>query len=68
MEVMACAAWNIWKERNAFIFQGKQPSFGHWRVMFQHDLMIHQFRVETSFVQPLGVGFFPSLYNDLSFF
>jgi hypothetical protein len=47
MEVMACVAWNIWKERNAFIFQGKQPSYGHWRVRFQH-VMLHQFRVKTS--------------------
>jgi hypothetical protein len=25
MEVLACAAWNIWKEKNELIFQGRQP-------------------------------------------
>uniref|UniRef100_A0ACD5WUQ5 Uncharacterized protein n=1 Tax=Avena sativa TaxID=4498 RepID=A0ACD5WUQ5_AVESA len=53
MEIVVCAAWNIWKERNELIFQGKVPSFSRWKVRFQHDLLLHQFRVKQSVVQPL---------------
>jgi hypothetical protein len=53
MEALVCAAWNIWKERNYLIFQGQQPSLRHWRVRFQHDLMLHRYRVKASLVQPL---------------
>jgi mannosylglycoprotein endo-beta-mannosidase len=53
MEVISCAAWNIWKERNEFIFQGVTPSLARWRVRFQSDLSIHQYRIKTAIVQPL---------------
>ena len=52
MEVVACAAWNIWK-RNDLIFQGQHASFGRWRVRFQSDLLLHRFRVKSALVQPL---------------
>jgi hypothetical protein len=43
LEVMVCVAWNIWEERNDYIFQGEQPSIGRWRVRFQNDLRIFPF-------------------------
>jgi hypothetical protein len=53
MEVVVCAAWNIWKERNDFIFSSQQPSFARWKVRFKSDLLLHQFRVKSDLVQPL---------------
>jgi hypothetical protein len=53
MEIVACVAWNVWKERNDYIFRGILPSFQRWRVRVQSDLMLHQFRVKTALVQPL---------------
>jgi hypothetical protein len=53
MEVMACAAWNLWKVRNDLIFQEQPASVGRWKVRFQHDLMLHQYKVQTALVQPL---------------
>ena len=42
MEIVACAAWNIWKERNDLIFRDQRPSLGRWRVRFQSDISLHQ--------------------------
>ena len=53
LEVATCAAWNMWKERNDLIFKGQRPSLACWRVRFQSDLMLHQYRVKTTLVQPL---------------
>jgi hypothetical protein len=53
MEVMACATWNIWKIRNDLIFQNQHPSFGRWKVRFQHDLMLHQYKVKAALIKPL---------------
>src|SRR4051812_34550103 len=32
MEIFSCAAWNIWKERNEFIFNNIRPSLSRWKV------------------------------------
>jgi hypothetical protein len=53
MEVVACAAWNIWRVRNDLIFQERASSFGRWRVGFSSDLMLHRFKVKAALVQPL---------------
>jgi hypothetical protein len=53
MEIFVSAAWNIWKERNDFIFKLQQPSRRRWKVRFQNDLLLHQYRVKDSVVQPL---------------
>jgi hypothetical protein len=53
MEILACGAWNIWKMRNDFIFNGLPCSLARWRVKFQSDLMLHQYRVKAELVQPL---------------
>jgi hypothetical protein len=53
MEIFGCAAWNIWKIRNERIFQARQPSINRWKVGFQHDVMLHRYKVKSAFVQPL---------------
>jgi hypothetical protein len=53
LEVVACVLWNIWKVRNDFIFQAIPASFNRWRVGFQSDLLVHQYRVKATAVQPL---------------
>ena len=49
----ACAAWNIWKSRNDFIFNGVQPSFEGWRRKAKQDFLLHQFKVKSRTVQAL---------------
>jgi hypothetical protein len=53
MEIVSGAAWNIWKERNDFIFKNQNPTLGRWKVIFQSDLLIHQYRVKPDMVQDL---------------
>jgi hypothetical protein len=36
VEKFTMAAWLIWKERNAFIFQNINPSPQNWRTAFIH--------------------------------
>jgi hypothetical protein len=53
MEIFGCAAWNIWKARNERIFQAQQPFINRWKVGFQHDVLLHRYKVKSAFVQPL---------------
>jgi hypothetical protein len=53
IEIAICAAWNIWKERNGFIFRNEAPSLARWEVRFKSDLSLHQYRVKVALVQPL---------------
>jgi hypothetical protein len=53
LEVFASSAWNIWIERNGIIFKQLTPSSGRWRVKFQSTLLLHQYRLKNSLVQPL---------------
>lgn len=53
MEIVVCAAWNIWKERNGLIFNNQAPSLARWMVRFKSDVMVHQYRVKAALVQPL---------------
>jgi len=34
MEVFSIAAWEIWKQRNGYIFRNKIPSFKAWKTCF----------------------------------
>jgi hypothetical protein len=67
MEVVVCAAWNIWKERNDYIFYNKQTSFACWKVRFKKDLLLHQYRVKSAMVQPLFDWAF-NIFCDGDFF
>jgi hypothetical protein len=53
MEIVTCVAWNVWKERNEFIFEHHMPSFGCCKVRFRSDLMLHRFRIKEALDQPL---------------
>jgi hypothetical protein len=53
MEIFTCAAWNIWKERNEYIFKNQPPSMARWKVKFRSDLLLHKYRVKAAMVQPL---------------
>ena len=53
LEIFACVTWNIWKARNDLIFRDIQPAMGRWKIKFQNDLLLHQYRVKESLVTPL---------------
>ena len=44
------AAWEIWKLRNAVIFDGARPSFNLWAMRFrdQVQLQLHQFNNDAA--------------------
>jgi hypothetical protein len=55
VENFACSAWKIWKSWNDFIFQAIPFSLERWKVGFQNDLWLYQYRVKQTSVQPLLV-------------
>ena len=54
MEVAVCVAWNIWKERNNFIFENQAPSFARWKALFKKDIRLTLHRTHTKFKNPLS--------------
>jgi hypothetical protein len=40
MEVFMIAAWCIWNERNAWIFNGKTPSLAAWKLSHLHKISL----------------------------
>jgi hypothetical protein len=44
MEVFLIAAWEIWKHRNAVIFDGIRPNFQLWIVRFAKQIHLHLVR------------------------
>jgi hypothetical protein len=46
MEIVVCSAWNIWKERNGFIFEQRRPNFARWRVAVKKDLLLTSHRLK----------------------
>jgi hypothetical protein len=53
MEVVVCATWNIWKERNGHIFQHQNPCFTRWRALFKKDILLTSHRVKFKHKEPL---------------
>jgi hypothetical protein len=53
MELFSCVTWNIWKERNDFIFKHKPPSLARWKVKTQSDILLHRYRIKPTLIQPL---------------
>jgi hypothetical protein len=49
MEVLITALWNIWKQRNAKIFEHVRPTFAKGKANFVHDLYLLQHRIKTKF-------------------
>ena len=44
MEVCLIVAWELWKVRNAVIFDNAQPTVHLWSVKFREQLVLHLFR------------------------
>jgi hypothetical protein len=49
----ATAAWNIWKQRNAHIFDNVTPSVRSWSVSFKRDLYFLSYRMKGDLKSPL---------------
>jgi hypothetical protein len=52
-EAFATAAWNIWKQRNAKIFDNVTPSVRSWTFSFKRDLFLLSYRMKDNLVSPL---------------
>ena len=48
-EIMGIVAWNIWKERNNFIFRHINPTLAAWRERTKSDLLWLKYRVDKAF-------------------
>jgi hypothetical protein len=48
MEVFIIGAWQIWKERNNFIFNRANPSFRSWKLSFLDEAMLLSFRMKDN--------------------
>ena len=53
-EIFASTAWNIWKERNDYIFNNLDPSLDRWKTRFKLDLQLHIFRLKSSLAHSLS--------------
>jgi hypothetical protein len=52
-EAFATAAWNIWKQRNAHIFDNVTPSVRSWSFSFKRDLYLLSYRMKGDLKSPL---------------
>jgi hypothetical protein len=52
-EVFATATWNLWKQRNAFIFDNVTPSIRAWSFSFKRDLFLLSYRMKDDQKNPL---------------
>ena len=59
-EVLILACWNIWKQRNAWIFKDIRPTFRGWKAGFVHDASLLKYRVKAK-VLPLLESWLNSL-------
>lgn len=48
IEVFMVAAWCIWNERNAVIFNGKVPSVPSWKNSFRQEILQHLYRIKPN--------------------
>jgi hypothetical protein len=44
MEIFIIAAWQIWKQRNNFIFDRGRPSFDSWKSSFFEEAILQALR------------------------
>ncbi|KAF8688249.1 hypothetical protein HU200_042374 [Digitaria exilis] len=52
MEVFTIAAWQIWKQRNALIFENKQVSVNRWKRDFVAECHNQAHRMKESLKTP----------------
>jgi hypothetical protein len=45
-EAFATAAWNIWKQMNAHIFDNVTPSVRSWSFSFKRDIFLLSYRMK----------------------
>jgi hypothetical protein len=64
MIILAC--WNIWKQRNHWIFRHMRPSFKGWKIGFVLDVTMLKHRVKISLANNLS-SWLSSLYAILCF-
>jgi hypothetical protein len=48
MEVFIIGAWQIWKERNNFIFNRAIPSFTSWKIGFLDEATLQSNRMKDN--------------------
>uniref|UniRef100_A0A0A9HIK5 Uncharacterized protein n=1 Tax=Arundo donax TaxID=35708 RepID=A0A0A9HIK5_ARUDO len=48
MEIFIVATWNIWKQRNGWIFENKQSSFEAWKKGFHDEMLLQTHRFKQS--------------------
>ncbi|PNT61175.1 hypothetical protein BRADI_5g11197v3 [Brachypodium distachyon] len=53
IEVVIICCWNIWKQRNDFIFDGLMPSFRSWKYGFKEDVALLMHRVKPAVADAL---------------
>jgi hypothetical protein len=53
VEVVILACWNIWKQRNYYIFKHIRPTFRGWKAGFFHDITMLMHRVKDADVDSL---------------
>ncbi|KAI5000949.1 hypothetical protein ZWY2020_010908 [Hordeum vulgare] len=59
-EIFTITAWNIWKERNNFIFNQINPTYNAWLERSKSDLSCLRYRVSTDLSD-----YITSLVNNL---
>jgi len=45
MEIFTIAAWQIWKQRNNFIFDRGRPSLDSWKFSFSEEARLEAHRI-----------------------
>jgi len=48
MEFFNTACWNIWKQRNALIFEGARPSINSWAFHFVEEAKLQSHRLKDN--------------------
>jgi len=56
MEVFIISAWQIWKQRNNFIFSRGQPSFLAWKTGFIDEARLQVHRIVSRRVAGSEIG------------
>lgn len=54
-EVVILACWNIWKQRNDWIFENIKPTFRGWKACFVCDITMLKHTVKSSVPESLSL-------------
>jgi hypothetical protein len=50
MEIITIMCWSIWKERNAWLFNNKDPTVEHCKTIFKREFALVIHRAKESLV------------------